>query len=188
MRIAVTGSTGMIGTALVGQLKAEGHTVLRLVRRKPNSAEEVQWDPAAGTIDLAALEGVDAVIHLAGAGVGDKRWTPKYRATILNSRLLGTTTIANAVTALKPKVFISASAIGFYGETGNRALGAIIRARADDKRIALDNRRRGRGLGRDKGGHKGGDSATCMKHGAQGGNGLTVHGASTVRIEQLCPR
>ena len=122
MRIAVTGSTGMIGTALVGQLKAEGHTVLRLVRRKPNSAEEVQWDPAAGTIDLAALEGVDAVIHLAGAGVGDKRWTPKYRATILNSRLLGTTTIANAVTALKHKVFISASAIGFYGETGNRAV------------------------------------------------------------------
>ena len=122
MRIAVTGSTGMIGTALVGQLKAEGHTVLRLVRRKPNFAEEVQWDPAAGTIDLAALEGVDAVIHLAGAGVGDKRWTPKYRATILNSRLLGTTTIANAVTALKPKVFISASAIGFYGETGNRAV------------------------------------------------------------------
>jgi len=122
MRIAVTGSTGMIGTALVGQLKAEGHTVLRLVRRKANSAEEVQWDPAAGTIDLAALEGVDAVIHLAGAGVGDKRWTPKYRATILNSRLLGTTTIANAVTALKPKVFISASAIGFYGETGNRAV------------------------------------------------------------------
>ena len=122
MRIAVTGSTGMIGTALGGQLKAEGHTVLRLVRRKPNSAEEVQWDPAAGTIDLAALEGVDAVIHLAGAGVGDKRWTPKYRATILNSRLLGTTTIANAVTALKPKVFISASAIGFYGETGNRAV------------------------------------------------------------------
>ena len=122
MRVAVTGSTGLIGTALVGQLKAEGHTVQRLVRRKPNSAEEVQWDPTAGTIDLAALEGVDAIIHLAGAGVGDKRWTTKYRATILNSRLLGTTTIAHAVTTLKPKVFISASAIGFYGETGNRAV------------------------------------------------------------------
>ncbi len=122
MRVAVTGSTGLIGTALVGHLKSEGHTVQRLVRRKPNSPEEVQWDPAAGTIDLAALEGVDAIIHLAGAGVGDKRWTTKYRATILNSRLLGTTTIANAVTALKPKVFISASAIGFYGETGNRAV------------------------------------------------------------------
>ena len=122
MRVAVTGSTGLIGTALVGHLKSEGRTVQRLVRRKPNSPEEVQWDPAAGTIDLAALEGVDAIIHLAGAGVGDKRWTTKYRATILNSRLLGTTTIANAVTALKPKVFISASAIGFYGETGNRAV------------------------------------------------------------------
>jgi uncharacterized protein (TIGR01777 family) len=122
MRVAITGSTGLIGTALVGHLKSEGHTVQRLVRRKPNSPDEVQWDPAAGTVDLTALEGVDAIIHLAGAGVGDKRWTTKYRATILNSRLLGTNTIANAVTALKPKVFISASAIGFYGETGNRAV------------------------------------------------------------------
>ena len=122
MRVAVTGSTGLIGTALVGQLKAEGHSVQRLVRRKPTTADEVQWDPSAGTIDLAALEGVDAVIHLAGAGVGDKRWSTKYRATILNSRLLGTTTIAHAVETLKPKVFISASAIGFYGETGNRAV------------------------------------------------------------------
>lgn len=122
MRVAVTGSTGLIGTALVGHLKAQGHSVQRIVRRKPNSSDEVQWDPTAGTIDLAALAGIDAIIHLAGAGVGDKRWTPKYRATILNSRLLGTTTIASAVTALKPKVFISASAIGFYGETGNRAV------------------------------------------------------------------
>jgi len=122
MRVAITGSTGLIGTALVGQLKAEGHSVQRLVRRKVASPEEVQWDPTTGTIDLAALEGVDAVINLAGAGVGDKRWTPKYRATILNSRLLGTTSIAHAVETLKPKVFISASAIGFYGETGNRAV------------------------------------------------------------------
>ncbi len=122
MRVAITGSTGLIGTALVGQLKAEGHTVQRLVRRKTTSHDEVQWDPKAGTIDLAALEGVDAIIHLAGVGVGAKRWTPRYRAQILNSRLLGTTTIASAVATLKPKVFISASAIGFYGETGNRAV------------------------------------------------------------------
>ena len=122
MRIAITGSTGLIGTALVGQLKAEGHSVQRLVRRKATSPEEVQWDPTMGTIDLDALEGVDAIINLAGAGVGDKRWTAKYRATILNSRLLSTTTIAHAVETLKPKVFISASAIGFYGETGNRAV------------------------------------------------------------------
>lgn len=122
MRIAITGSTGLIGTALVGQLKAEGHSVQRLVRRKATSPGEVQWDPTMGTIDLDALEGVDAIINLAGAGVGDKRWTAKYRATILNSRLLSTTTIAHAVETLKPKVFISASAIGFYGETGNRAV------------------------------------------------------------------
>ncbi len=122
MRIAITGSTGLIGTALVGQLKTEGHSVQRLVRRKATSPEEVQWDATTGTIDLEALEGVDAIINLAGAGVGDKRWTPKYRATILNSRLLSTTTIAHAVETLKPKVFISASAIGFYGETGNRAV------------------------------------------------------------------
>jgi uncharacterized protein (TIGR01777 family) len=76
----------------------------------------------AGTVDLAALEGVNAVVHLAGAGVGDHRWTSKYRAEILNSRLLGTTTIANAVKEVKPQSFISASAIGFYGETGNRAV------------------------------------------------------------------
>ncbi|MEN9324876.1 MAG: hypothetical protein RL414_630, partial [Actinomycetota bacterium] len=72
--------------------------------------------------DLEALEGVNAVIHLAGAGVGDKRWTSKYRSEILNSRLLGTTAIANAVAQVKPSVFISASAIGYYGETGNRAV------------------------------------------------------------------
>ena len=122
MRIAVTGSSGLIGSALVGQLKAQGHNVQRLVRRKAISSDEIQWDPAAGTVDLAALEGVDAIIHLAGAGVGDKRWTKKYKATILNSRLLSTTTIANAASIVKPKVFISASAIGFYGETGNRAV------------------------------------------------------------------
>jgi len=121
-RIAITGSTGLIGNALVGHLKSEGYTVQRLVRRPSRSAEEITWDPQAGTVDLEALAGVDAIIHLAGAGVGDKRWTKKYKSEILNSRLLGTTTIANAVNAVKPSVFISASAIGWYGETGNRAV------------------------------------------------------------------
>jgi uncharacterized protein (TIGR01777 family) len=92
------------------------------VRRKAGAPDEISWDPQAGTVDLAALEGVNAVIHLAGAGVGDKRWTSKYRAEILNSRLLGTTTIAKAVAEVKPQTFISASAIGYYGETGNRAV------------------------------------------------------------------
>ena len=121
-RIAITGASGMIGSALVGHLKSEGHTIQRLVRRKPVSPDEVLWNPSTGEVDLGALEGVDAIIHLAGANVGDKRWTKRYRAEILNSRLLGTNTIANAVTSLKPDVFISASAIGWYGETGNRAV------------------------------------------------------------------
>ncbi|MEI8149317.1 MAG: TIGR01777 family oxidoreductase [Actinomycetes bacterium] len=121
-RIAVTGSSGLIGSALVGHLKEQGYEVQRLVRRKATTSEEISWDPAAGTVDLDALEGVYGVIHLAGAGVGDKRWTKSYRATILNSRLLGTTAIAHAVEKVKPSVFISASAIGYYGETGNRAV------------------------------------------------------------------
>ena len=121
-RIAVTGASGLIGTALVGYLKSQGHTVQRLVRRTAVSSEEITWDPIAGTVDMDALAGVDAVIHLAGAGVSDKRWTKKYKSEILNSRLLGTTTIAKAVAIVKPQVFISASAIGWYGESGNRAV------------------------------------------------------------------
>lgn len=121
-RIAISGASGLIGSALVGHLKSEGHTVQRLVRRTPVSPDEVQWDPKTGFVDLEPLRGVDAIIHLAGVGVGDKRWNKKYKAEILNSRLLGTTAIAHAVTELKPQVFISASAIGWYGESGNRAV------------------------------------------------------------------
>ena len=130
-RIAVTGASGLIGTVLVGHLRSEGHTVQRLVRRAALAPDEISWDPQAGTVDLTALEGVDAVIHLAGAGVGDKRWTAKYKSEILNSRLLGTTTIARAVSIVKPKVFISASAMGWYGETGNRAVNEKDRAGDD---------------------------------------------------------
>lgn len=121
-RVAVSGSSGLIGTALVGYLKSEGYTVQRFVRRPAHSPDEISWDPKTGIVDLDCLAGVDAVIHLAGAGVGDKRWTKKYKSEILNSRLLGTTAIANAVVQVRPKVFISASAMGWYGETGNRAV------------------------------------------------------------------
>ena len=121
-RIAVTGASGLIGSSLVGYLKSQGHTVQRLVRRPAVSSEEITWDPIAGTVDMEDLAGIDAVIHLAGAGVSDKRWTKKYKSEILNSRLLGTTTIAKAVAIVKPQVFISASAIGWYGESGNRAV------------------------------------------------------------------
>lgn len=122
MQVAITGASGLIGTALAGQLREDGHTVLRFVRRPAKSPDEIQWDPKSGNVDLSKLEGVNAVVHLAGAGVGDKRWSSRYRAEILNSRLLGTTTIAGAVATVKPQVFISASAIGWYGETGNRAV------------------------------------------------------------------
>ena len=121
-RIAITGASGLIGTALVGHLKSEGHTVQKLVRRAPVAPDEIQWDPQTGFVDIEALRGVDAIIHLAGVGVGDKRWSKKYRSEILNSRLLGTTAIAHAVSEVKPQVFISASAIGWYGESGNRAV------------------------------------------------------------------
>ena len=130
-RVAVTGASGLIGTALVGHLRSEGHTVQRFVRRLATAPDEITWDPIAGTVDLAALEGIDAVIHLSGAGVGDKRWTKKYKAAILNSRLLGTTAIANAIAEVKPSVFISGSAIGWYGETGNRAVVETDRAGDD---------------------------------------------------------
>jgi uncharacterized protein (TIGR01777 family) len=121
-RIAITGASGLIGTALVGHLKAEGHTVQRLVRRAVVAPDEIQWDPHTGYVDIEALRGVDVVIHLAGVGVGDKRWSKKYKSEILNSRLLGTTAIAKAVAEVQPQLFISASAIGWYGESGNRAV------------------------------------------------------------------
>ena len=93
-RIAVTGASGLIGSALVGYLKSEGHTVQRLVRRATVAPDEIRWDPKTGYVDIEALRGVDAVIHLAGVGVSDKRWTKRFKSEILNSRLLGTTTIA----------------------------------------------------------------------------------------------
>jgi uncharacterized protein (TIGR01777 family) len=130
-KIAVTGASGLIGSALVAQLKSDGHQVQKIVRRPARTADEVSWNPIKGEIDLHALEGVDAVFHLAGAGVGDKRWTSSYRSEILNSRLLGTTTIATACEQLQPDVFISASAIGYYGETGDRSVTETDRGGSD---------------------------------------------------------
>ena len=121
-KIAVTGASGLIGSALCAQLKSDGHQVIKIVRRAARVADEVSWNPLKGEIDLAGLEGTDAVFHLAGAGVGDKRWSAAYRSEILNSRLLSTTTIANACEQIQPEVFISASAIGYYGETGDRSV------------------------------------------------------------------
>ncbi|MFN8170295.1 MAG: TIGR01777 family oxidoreductase [Candidatus Nanopelagicales bacterium] len=124
MKIAVTGASGLIGSALVPHLRGAGHDVVRLVRRRPQAPDEVSWDPAAGTVDLDRLAGVDGVVHLAGAGVGDHRWTDDYKRTILDSRVDSTHTIVRAICALdpRPRVLVSASAIGFYGETGDRVV------------------------------------------------------------------
>jgi len=124
MRIAVTGSSGLVGSALVRSLTADGHTVVRLVRRAASRPDEVRWDPRAGTVDTASLGPVDAAVHLAGAGIGDKRWTAAYKRELRDSRVLGTTAIARALAALDPapRVLVSGSALGFYGDTGDRAV------------------------------------------------------------------
>lgn len=127
MRVGVTGASGLIGSALVPVLRERGHDVVRLVRRAPSAPDEIRWDPETGEVDLAALNGVEGIIHLAGAGVGDKRWTPAYKRTILLSRVNGTDTIARAMAHLepKPRVLVSGSAIGYYGDTGDREVTEI---------------------------------------------------------------
>src|SRR6478609_4282779 len=100
MRIVVTGSTGLIGSSLVPSLRSDGHEVRRLVRREPKETDEYRWDPHAGTIDPAALDGVDGAIHLAGAGLGDKRWTESYKREIVTSRVDGIGTLARGLAAL----------------------------------------------------------------------------------------
>jgi len=121
-QVAVTGSSGLIGSALVAQLRADGYEVKKIVRRASRNNDEVIWNPTLGEINLSGLADVDAIVHLAGVGVGDKRWSAAYKSDILNSRLLGTTTIANAAKTLGIKKFLSASAIGYYGETGDRSV------------------------------------------------------------------
>jgi uncharacterized protein len=132
MKVAVTGSSGLIGTALTASLQADGHQVVRLVRRPPRAdsertgsdkaGSEARWDPRAADAGGPALSGVDAVVHLAGAGVGDHRWTASYKAEIRASRVLATRALAAAVAATvpQPKAFIVASAIGWYGDTAGR--------------------------------------------------------------------
>lgn len=122
MDIAVTGASGLIGSALVASLASQGHRVLRLVRSSGGGTDTAQWDPVAGTIDSAALEGIDAVVHLAGEGIGEKRWSPEQKDRIRSSRTLGTALIATTIANLNrpPSVLLSGSAIGVYGDTGER--------------------------------------------------------------------
>ncbi len=124
MRITVAGSSGLIGTALVDRLREGGHEVRRLVRRSPTSPDQVQWDPASGDLDPAALTGTDAVVNLAGAGVGDKRWTDAYKQVVLRSRVESTRTLVEALGAMDtpPQVLVNASAQGYYGDRGDEVL------------------------------------------------------------------
>ena len=121
--VVVTGSRGLIGTALVAALTAAGHPVTRLVRSAPKTGEAL-WDPAKGTIDAAAIEGAWAVVHLAGEGIAEKKWTEAQKAEILGSRTTSTTLLAKtmAACASKPAVFASGSAIGIYGDRGDEIL------------------------------------------------------------------
>ena len=123
MRIVVAGSSGLIGTPLVASLRRAGHDVVRLVRRPARDADEITWDPAAGTID-GDLEGVGAAANLAGAGVGDKRWTKAYKAEIRDSRVGSTITLSRALARLQvqPAVLVNGSAIGYYGSRGDERL------------------------------------------------------------------
>lgn len=123
MRVAVTGSSGLIGSSLRGRLTAAGHEFVPVVRRDA-APGEISWDPAAGRIDAAAFEGIDAVVNLAGAGIGDKRWNDERKAVIVDSRVDGTRLLAETLAALDrpPKVLLSGSAVGFYGDRGDEML------------------------------------------------------------------
>lgn len=124
MKILITGASGLIGRALSAELRSQGHTVIAAVRRAPRSDAEVEWNPAAGVLAPSAFDGVDAVVHLAGAGIGDKRWSDAYKREILESRTKSTALLATTMASLasKPSVFLSGSAIGIYGVRGDESL------------------------------------------------------------------
>jgi uncharacterized protein (TIGR01777 family) len=124
VKIAVTGSHGLVGGRLIPALVAAGHEVTQVVRRADPGPGEASWDPAGGTIDRAALAGTDAVVHLAGVGIGDRRWNEDHKRAVLDSRVRGTDLIARTVAELDPppRVLLSASAIGYYGDRDDELL------------------------------------------------------------------
>jgi uncharacterized protein (TIGR01777 family) len=131
MLVAVTGASGLIGTALVRRLRAEGHEVLRLTRSAPGASDQARWDPAAGELDPDALAKADAVVHLAAASIGDHlRWTGKVKRDLLQSRVQGTRLVAETMADLArgdqgfggPRVLVCASGVGFYGDRGDEVL------------------------------------------------------------------
>ena len=124
MRILVSGSHGLVGKALIRSLTSDGHEVVRLVRGKPSGAAEIEWHPNEGRIDAAALEGLDAVVHLAGESIASGRWSDEKKRAIRDSRVKGTALLSDALARLTrpPSAFVSASAIGYYGDRGDELL------------------------------------------------------------------
>ncbi|HET8658764.1 MAG TPA: TIGR01777 family oxidoreductase [Micromonosporaceae bacterium] len=126
MRIAMAGSSGFLGSHLADRLTSGGHEVTRLVRREPRAAGEIRWDPAGGELNPAALSGMDAVVNLAGASAAGHRWTARYKAKFRASRVDATSTLAHAVAALpaaaRPSMLANASAVGWYGDTGDKSV------------------------------------------------------------------
>jgi uncharacterized protein (TIGR01777 family) len=128
MLVAVTGASGLIGTALTGRLRAEGHQVLRLIRSRPTAADQVQWDPAAGELDSDALAKADAVVHLAAKNIGSQlRWTARTKRQILQTRVEGTNLVARTMAELAkgpggPRVLVCASGAHYYGDRGDEVL------------------------------------------------------------------
>ncbi|GAA3349169.1 TIGR01777 family oxidoreductase [Amorphoplanes nipponensis] len=124
MRILLAGASGFLGTRLAERLRAAGHDITRLVRHPASAADEATWKPSSGQLDQAVVAGADAVINLAGAGVGDKRWNARYKSLIRSSRVDTAGTIAHAIKNLpaadRPKVLLQSSAVGWYGDTGDR--------------------------------------------------------------------
>jgi uncharacterized protein (TIGR01777 family) len=124
LRVAITGASGLLGSALAAFLTTGGHEVVRFVRGRAAGADELAWDPAQGRIEQEKLEGLDAVVHLAGENIAASRWTERRKAAILESRTRGTRLVVETLAKLaaKPKVFLSASAVGFYGDRGAERL------------------------------------------------------------------
>lgn len=124
MKILVVGASGLVGTALVPRLTSEGHEVLRLTRSAPRDAQDISWNPEQGELPPARLEGVDAVIHLAGENIAGARWTDAVKARIRSSRVTGTKLLSETLSRLQrpPQVLICASAIGYYGDRGQESL------------------------------------------------------------------
>src|SRR6478735_11527193 len=120
VRIVLAGASGFIGTRLESVLTAGGHRLTRLVRRPTEGPDQVRWDPDSGILDRSVLDGADAVINLCGVGVGDRRWTDSYKRLILSSRINPTRLLAEVCAERGVPVLVNASAVGYYGDTGQR--------------------------------------------------------------------